>query len=34
MSNKFIVCDNCGTKCNLDDTYCKVCSQTLTRSDN
>lgn len=34
MNNKFVVCDNCGTKCDVNDTYCKVCSQTLTCSDN
>lgn len=30
MSNNFVVCDNCGTKCNVDDTFCKVCFQSLS----
>ena len=33
MNEKFIVCDNCGTKCNIDDTFCKFCSHTLSYSD-
>ena len=33
MDNKFIVCNNCGAKCDIDDTYCKVCSHTLSHSN-
>ena len=34
MNDKFVVCDNCGAKCNVADAYCKSCSHTLSRSDN
>ena len=33
MNDKFIVCDNCGAKCDIDATYCKTCSHTLSHSD-
>lgn len=33
MDNKFIVCDNCGAKSDIDDTYCKVCSHTLSHTN-
>ena len=33
MDNKFIVCDNCGAKSDIDNTYCKVCSHTLSHSN-
>lgn len=33
MNDKFIVCDNCGAKCDIDDTYCKACSHTLSHLD-
>ncbi len=32
MNDKFIVCDNCGAKCDIDDTYCKSCFHTLSHS--
>jgi len=34
MSDNFIICDNCGTKCNVGDTFCKVCFQSLAGSDH
>ena len=33
MKEKFIICDNCGSKCDINDTYCKSCSQTLSHSN-
>ena len=33
MNEKFIVCDNCGAKCDIADTYCKSCSHSLSHSD-
>ena len=33
MNDKFVFCDNCGTKCNIGDTYCKSCSHTLSHLD-
>lgn len=33
MKDKFIVCNNCGAKCALGDTYCKSCSHTISHSD-
>ena len=33
MNDKFVVCDNCGSKCNIDDAYCKSCSHTLSHSN-
>lgn len=34
MNNDYIVCNNCGAKCNMHDVYCKSCSQKLSSSDN
>lgn len=34
MNNDYIVCNNCGAKCNIHDLYCKSCSQKLSGSDN
>lgn len=34
MNNDYIVCNNCGAKCNIHDLYCKSCSQKLSSSDN
>lgn len=33
MNDEFVVCDNCGAKCDIEDTYCKSCSHTLSHSD-
>ncbi len=32
MSDKYIVCDNCGARCEVGDTYCKTCSQNILSS--
>ncbi len=29
MEDKFVICDNCGTKCDANAKFCKVCSSTL-----
>lgn len=34
MNNDYIVCNNCGAKCNMHDVYCKSCSHKLSSSDN
>lgn len=34
MDNQYIICDNCGTKCNSDDKYCKICSYMLSNCVN
>lgn len=33
MNDKFIVCDNCGAKCDINATYCKACSHAFSCSD-
>lgn len=32
MSEKYIICDNCGTRCDINDVYCKKCSHNISDS--
>ncbi len=32
MSDKYIICDNCGARCDIDDMYCKTCSHNILSS--
>lgn len=33
MNNTFIVCDNCGAKCDIHDKFCKACFSTLSETE-
>ena len=33
MNNQFKACNHCGTKCDINDKFCKVCFSTLTETE-